>query len=116
MVALVTGEAEDALLQDGIVPVPEGEREAQHLPVVAHAAQAFLAPAVGTAASVVVRHVVPRRAVLAVVLPHGAPSPLAQVRPPSLPARVHLVEAPLLCIHPHRSTPRQCPLEGAPAR
>ena len=39
VVALVPGQAEDALLQDRVAPVPEGERHAQQLLVVADAAR-----------------------------------------------------------------------------
>src|SRR5206468_4958217 len=47
--------------------------------------EAVLAPAIGAGAGLVVGEVVPRIAVLAVVLAHRAPLPLAQVGPPLLP-------------------------------
>jgi hypothetical protein len=47
MVPLVTGEAERPLLQDRVATVPERERQAQQLVVVADAAKPVLAPAVG---------------------------------------------------------------------
>src|SRR5262249_46404459 len=67
--------------------------------VVADAGEAVLAPAVGAAAGVVVRQVVPGVARGAVVLADGAPLPLAEVRPPApprRPAEAVLLEAALL--------------------
>jgi hypothetical protein len=42
VVALLTGEAEDPLLEDRVPAVPEGEGQAQQLLVVADAAEAVL--------------------------------------------------------------------------
>ena len=85
VVALVAGQAEDPLLEDRVAAVPEREREAEPLLDVGEAGQAVLAPAVGPRAGVVVREVVPRLAVGAVVLADRAPLPLAQVRAPQVP-------------------------------
>src|SRR5262249_5481126 len=54
--------------------------------VVAKARQAVLAPAVSTRARLIVREVIPGGAMGAVVLAHGPPLALAQVRSPELPA------------------------------
>src|SRR5262249_46142996 len=100
VVALGVGQAEEALLQDRIAAVPQGERQAQPLPVVTDAGQAVLPPAVGPAARVVVREVRPGAAVRAVVLAHRAPLPFAQVRPPAAPgllAEAVLFEALPFC-------------------
>jgi len=85
VVALAVGEAEQALLQDRIDAVPQREREAQALLVVAGPGDAVLAPAIGARARVVVREVVPGAAGVAVVLADGAPLALAQIRPPAPP-------------------------------
>ena len=69
----------------GSLLVPEGEGEAEALLVVGDPAEAVLAPAIGAGAGLVVAEVVPGVAVLAVVLAHRAPLPLAQVGPPLLP-------------------------------
>ena len=61
VVALGAGQAEDPLLEDRVAAVPEREREAERLPVVADAGEAVLAPAVGARAGVVVREVAPTR-------------------------------------------------------
>src|SRR5579859_7019095 len=85
VIPLVAGEAEDSLLEDRILSVPERQPEAERLAVVADAGEAVLVPAVGAHAGVVVRKELPRVAVLAVVLTHGAPRTLAQVGTPASP-------------------------------
>lgn len=104
MIAFAVGQAEGALLQDRIAPIPQGKREAQHLVVVADTAEAVLAPAVGARAGLVMGEVVPGVAVVTVVLAHRAPLPLAKVGPPFLPgrpARLRFIEPVLLCFIAH---------------
>ena len=99
VVALGVGEAEEALLQDRVVRVPQRDGEAQVLPVVADAAQAVLAPAVCPRARVLVGERVPGGATRAVVLAHRAPlarrrgtDPTVSTAPPGCdPRRVGLV-------------------------
>ena len=86
VVALRGDDAEEALLEDGVALVPEGERKGQQLVAVADPGQAVLAPAVGPAAGVVVGEAAPRVAVRAVVLADGSPRALGDVRPPAPPA------------------------------
>ena len=88
VVALGIGEPEHPLLQDGIAAVPQGERQAPELVIVAEARDAVLAPAIGPGPGLVVRHVIPGVAVRAVILPHRAPLPFAEVGPPALPALI----------------------------
>ena len=85
VVALAVGQAEEPLLEDRVLAVPQGQGEAEPLLVVGDAGDAVLAPAIGARAGLVVGEVVPGVAVLAVVLAHGAPLALAEVRPPLLP-------------------------------
>ncbi len=85
VVALVAGEAEGALLEDRIAAVPQRQREAQTLLLVADAAHAILIPAVGAGARLVMVEVLPGVAVRAVVLAHRAPGALRQIRPPQAP-------------------------------
>ena len=85
VIALAVGQAEQALLEDRVLAVPEREREAEPLLVVGDAGQAVLAPVIGARARLVVAEVIPGVAVFAVVLAHGAPLPLAEVGPPFLP-------------------------------
>src|SRR5262249_49243853 len=74
-----------AFLEDRVLPVPQGQREAKPLLVVGDAGEAVLPPAVGAGPGLVVGEVVPGVAALAVVFANGAPLPFAQVRPPLLP-------------------------------
>ena len=90
VIALAVGQAEQAFLEDRVLAVPQGQREAEPLLVVGDAGQAVLAPAVGARAGLVVGEVVPGVAALAVVLADGAPLPLAEVRPPLLPGNLLL--------------------------
>ncbi len=85
VIAFVAGQAEHPLLEDRVGAVPQREREAQLLLVVADAGDAVLAPAVGARARVIVRQVLPRGPVGAVVLAHRAPLPLGQIRAPQAP-------------------------------
>jgi hypothetical protein len=90
VIAFRVGEAEQPLLQNWIALVPEREREAQPLLVVAQSGDAVFAPAIRARSRVVVREVVPGIAVLAVVLTHRAPLPLAEIRSPFSPWRALL--------------------------
>ena len=85
VIALRPGQAEGPLLQDRIAAVPQRQAQAQPLLDVAEPGQAVLAPPVGARPGMVVRQVVPRLTVRAVVLPDRAPLPLADVRPPPVP-------------------------------
>src|SRR5205823_5368846 len=107
VVALVAGEAEDPLLEDRVASIPEHKRQAERLPLVADAGQPVLAPAVGARAGVVVREVLPGGAASAVVLAHGAPGPLADVRAPPAPAVADLLEASALRVA-HRPSQVAC--------
>src|SRR5204863_3156772 len=85
VVALLVGQAEEALLEDRVFAVPEGQGEAQAAFAVGQAEQAVFAPAVGPAVGVVEGEVVPGAAVGRVVLADGGPLALAEVRAPALP-------------------------------
>ena len=108
VIAFAVGQAEGPLLQDRIAPVPKRQREAQHLMVVADAAQPIFAPTVGARAGLVVGEVVPGVAVVAVVLPDRSPLPLAEVWSPLLPGRAilpRLIQPVLLCLVAHWRLP-----------
>src|SRR5579884_1652193 len=85
VVALFTIEAKETLFQDGVVSIPEGRGEADELVAIAEAGDAIFSPAVGFGARLVVRQVIPGRAVGTVVLAHRSPLPLAHIRPPTFP-------------------------------
>src|SRR5271165_891081 len=98
VIALAVGQAEQPLLQDRVLAVPQGNAKAQPLVVVAEPRQAVLTPMIGPRAGLIVGEIVPRIAVLAVVLANRAPLTLAEVRPPLLPRHpvlARLVEAHL---------------------
>src|SRR5262245_43864572 len=102
MVAFAVGQPEEAFLDDRISTIPQGERKAEALAVVANAGQTILAPAVGARAGVIMGEVIPRVTVVAVVLAHCAPLTLAQIRSPLLPGnlpRSSLVESEMLYSH-----------------
>ncbi len=99
VVSLWTGEPEQALLEDGIVPVPQRQRQAEVLTRIADSSQPVLVPTVCLAAGVIVGEPLPGVSVGAVVLPHGAPCPVAQVGAPLSPvglASLLLAEPELL--------------------
>jgi hypothetical protein len=90
VVALGVRQAEEALLQNRILAVPQRQGEAEPLFVVADARQAVPSPAVGPGARLIVGEVAPGIAVLALVLAHRAPLPFAHIRLPFLPGHAFL--------------------------
>ena len=95
VVALDVRQAEQALLQDRVALVPQRDRQAQPLLVVADPGDAVLAPPVRAGPRLVMAEVRPGVAAVAVVLADRAPLALAQVRPPGAPgnARACLASA-----------------------
>ncbi len=107
VVALAVGQAEEALLDDGIGAIPEGEGEAEPLAVVGDSGEAVLAPAVGARPRLIVAEVVPGVTRLAVVLTDRPPLALREVGAPLLPGGARLgglLEAALFAVH-RRSLP-----------
>src|SRR5262249_691300 len=88
VVPLAVGQPEQELLENGILAVPEGPREAEELLLVADPPQPVLPPAIGPRAGLVVAEVVPGVPGVAVVLPHGAPLPIREIGPPLAPRHV----------------------------
>ena len=87
VVALGVGQAEQPLLEDRVPLVPQRQRQAQPLLVVADPGQAVLAPPVGPRARLIVGEVGPGVSAVAVVLADRPPLALAQVRSPGAPRR-----------------------------
>ena len=85
VIAFAVGEAEQALLENRVLAVPQREGKTQALLVIGDTGDAVLAPAIGTRAGVIVGEEIPGVAALAVVLAHGAPLTFAQVGSPLLP-------------------------------
>src|SRR5277367_6528751 len=82
VISLVVCKPEQPLLEDGISSVPHGERKAKGLALIANPRQTVFTPAVGSAAGVVVRKVVPGITSARVILAHRTPLSLAQIRSP----------------------------------
>ena len=102
MVGFAVGQPEQAFLEDRILAIPQGQREAQALVVIANAGQTILAPAIGARAGLIVGEVIPGVTTVAVVLAHRAPLALAQVRSPLLPGNLllsSLCKSNLFCTH-----------------
>src|SRR5262249_51464116 len=93
---------EEALFDDGVFAVPEGQGEAEALLIIGETGKAILATAVGTASGLIVGEVVPGVSRVAVVFAHGTPLALAEVRAPLAPGDVLFAgffEARLLGVH-----------------
>src|SRR5262245_42741817 len=97
VIAFAVRQTEQTLLEDRIARVPHREAEAQSLLIVAESGDAVFAPTIGAAARMIVGEVVPGIAMRAVVLPHRAPLPLGQVRPPSLPSSIGCRQPHMFC-------------------
>src|SRR3984885_5494717 len=82
VIALTVGQAEKPLLQDRVLSIPQRQRETQPLLLVADARQTVLAPAIRTAACMVMGKVTPCVSIIGVVFPHRAPLAFAKVRSP----------------------------------
>src|SRR4029453_15480574 len=76
--------------QDRVALVPQGQRKAQPLRVIAESPQPVLAPPVGARARLVMGEVIPRVAPVAVVLTDRPPLSLAEVGTPFLPGDLRL--------------------------
>src|SRR5262249_49474706 len=85
VVAFAVGQAEKPLLEERIAPIPKRDRHAEVLKPVAEPGKTVFVPPVGSAASVVVREVIPGVAVRTVILTGRAPGPLGQIGSPVLP-------------------------------
>ena len=105
VIALRAGQPERPLLQDRVPPVPQRQRKAQPLLDIAEPGQAVLTPPVRPGPRLVVRQVIPRVAVGTVILPHRAPLPLADIRPPPVPLRARLPQPVLQPPEPSHPIP-----------
>ena len=88
VVALAIGQAEQALFENGIAAVPEGERKTDPAFAIGDAKQAIFTPAVGTTAGVIVREILPAVAVSGIVFADSAPLALGKVWTPAFPVYV----------------------------
>ena len=102
MIPLIAGQSEEPLFENRIAAVPESQREAQPLVVIADSRDAVLAPAIGAHVRMLEGEKLPRGAAFAVVFTNGPPLALRQIRtpaPPMLFPSPGFVQAPLLGFH-----------------
>src|SRR5439155_14379576 len=85
MIPLAAGEAEQALFQNRVAPIPERERETKPALTVGDAEQPVLAPAVSAASSLFMGKIFPARAAWLIVLTHSGHVALAEFRHLQLP-------------------------------
>src|SRR5438034_8500016 len=100
VVSLAIGQAEEALLDDWIAPIPQRDSKAQPAFAIADSQKPIFPPAIRPASRMVVRQVIPALPVGGVVFSNRPPLPLGQIRPPPLPvffAVLVLVKTDVLC-------------------
>src|ERR1700736_1681019 len=85
MIALRAGQPKEPLLENRVSLVPQSEREAEQILLVADAQQAIFAPTICPRTRLIVRKRVPGRATGRVIFAHGSPLALAEIRPPAVP-------------------------------
>src|SRR5690348_13753676 len=85
VIPLGATQPEQPFFDDRIAAIPHRDGEADELMTIAESEEAIFVPAISARARLIVREIVPRIAVCAVVFAHGSPCAFAQVRSPSLP-------------------------------
>ena len=85
VVGFAIRQTKHAFFEDGVFAIPQGHAKAQQLLIIANTGKTILAPVIGTRPGLVMSEVVPGITILAVVLAHRAPLPLAQVGSPFSP-------------------------------
>src|SRR5206468_3415075 len=85
VIALGSGESKHPFFQNRVFPIPKREREAQPAFAVGDPQQSVLAPPVSAASGLIVREIIPAASPFRIILPHRAPLPFAQKRPPTFP-------------------------------
>src|SRR5262249_20228579 len=110
------------LLEDRVLPVPQGQGEAEELPIIRDPGEPVLAPAIGPPPRLVMAEVVPGIARVAVVLADRAPLPLSQIGTPALPIALAITvlhqSLVLECVRHVRASSRyskyceRCPIPG----
>src|SRR5271163_459806 len=85
MVALAVGQPKQSLLENWILAVPQGQREAKVLFVIGNAGDAIFAPTIGARTGMIMGEKIPGVSPLAIILADRSPLPLTEIRPPLLP-------------------------------
>ena len=76
VIALTVRESENAFLQDRVFAIPKSERKAKPALAIGNAEQPIFAPAIGTAACMIVREIIPAIPVRRIVFTDSGPLPL----------------------------------------
>src|SRR5262249_21291359 len=85
VIAFVSSQPEQALLENRVSFIPKRHGKADHLPAVANARDPVFVPAIGSRTCMVMRQIFPGISIRAVVLAHGSPRSLTQIGSPTLP-------------------------------
>src|SRR5215472_391284 len=117
VIALASGESEQALLQNRIPTIPKSKRQRDELVTITNARKAVLAPAICPGSGMIMGEIIPCRAARAVVFPHRAPLSFAKVGSPPLPVDSSLPRffEPLL-FHAHQAPSFFCALHQISTR
>ncbi len=108
VVPFAVGQAEEPFLENRVLPVPQGQREAQVHLLIGNAGQPVFAPAISAGAGMIVCEEIPGVAPLAVVLADRPPLSLTEVGTPFLPCGLPLagfLESVMFVGQGHISTP-----------
>jgi len=76
MIAFRPSQPEQALLQNRIMAIPEGERQAKTLVIVGNSGYAVLGPAIRPRSGMIMREVIPSRPIGAVIFARISPGAL----------------------------------------
>src|SRR5580700_7432066 len=85
VIALRVGQPEQPFLEDRVLAIPQCQRQANILMVIAESGDAVLTPTIGAAARLVVRQIFPSTSPGAVVLAYRPPLSLGEIRAPAAP-------------------------------
>jgi hypothetical protein len=77
VITFMASQAEEAFLENRVVPVPEGYGKANFLMTIADSRNSILIPAISPRPGVIVRQVFPGRPMFAVIFANGSPRTLA---------------------------------------
>src|SRR5262245_29796339 len=85
MVTFRTRETEETFFEDRIVLVPQRQRKTDELLPITNTAESIFVPTIGSGARMIMRKIVPCRAIRAVVFADSAPGAFAEVWSPTFP-------------------------------
>src|SRR6476646_1713419 len=98
VIAFAVSQAEEPLLENRVLAVPQRQREAEMLFIIGNTGDAILAPAVGARAGLIVSKEIPRITSGTVVFAYCPPLALTEIRPPLFPIRCCLARFLQTCL------------------